>query len=138
MTLDEAKKLAKAIRLKARKDAAKIKSDRFIDACNGLAIGPPVAEFRFWEGRKFAFDYAWPEHKIAMEVEGGLFGNGKNCRLCKRPQAMGHTSVTGILRDIEKYNHAAVLGWRIVRVTPDKLTALSTIELLNTITLWNG
>ena len=30
-----------------------------------------VKEFRFHETRKWRFDYAFPSHKIAIEVDGG-------------------------------------------------------------------
>jgi hypothetical protein len=34
---------------------------------------------------------------------------------------------------MEKYNRAAVLGWRLLRVTPDKLVSAGTFEMLREI-----
>lgn len=77
-----------------------------------------VKEHRFYKPRKWRFDYALPLYKIAVEVEGGVWTGGRHVR----PQ--------GFLGDIEKYNTAALLGWRVFRTTPDKLISNSMILLL--------
>lgn len=77
-----------------------------------------VKEYQFHPTRKWRFDYAIPEHKIALEVEGGVFTNGRHVR----PQ--------GFLGDVDKYNCAALMGWRLFRVTPDTLYRTRTINLL--------
>ena len=56
-------------------------------------------------GRKWRFDFAWPENKVALEVEGGTFSGGR------------HTTGTGFHADCEKYTIAAIEGWIVVRVT---------------------
>ena len=83
---------------------------------NGLPA--PVREHRFHPVRKFRFDYAWPDAQVALEVEGGVWTGGR------------HTRGTGFLRDMEKYNHAAVRGWYVVRCTPDTLCTDGTIQML--------
>lgn len=62
-------------------------------------------EYQFCE-RGWRFDYAWPALKIAVEYEGGIF-----------MQKSGHNTAKHYTKDTEKYNKAAVLGWRIIRVT---------------------
>ena len=48
-----------------------------------------------------------------MEVEGLTFeGKGKDTRLGGR-----HVSVKGFEQDAVKYSEAAILGWRVLRVT---------------------
>lgn len=59
--------------------------------------------------RKFKFDYALPRIKVAIEIEGGIYSG------------RAHGSVTGILRDMEKYNLAAMLGWRVIRIEPKRV-----------------
>ena len=76
----------------------------------------PVAEYRFHPERKWRFDYAWPDAKVALEVEGGVWTGGR------------HTSPAGFLKDIEKYNAAARLGWRVLRCTPKTLLTVATAE----------
>lgn len=91
----------------------------------------PQKEYIFHPVRKWRFDYCWPRHKIALEVEGGIFGHTKKNGVKSKTGA--HSSITGILRDIEKYNAAAEHGWRILRVTPDDLLKTKTLELLKRI-----
>lgn len=77
-----------------------------------------VKEHRFHPVRKWRFDYAIPEHKIALEVEGGVWTAGR------------HTRPQGFLGDIEKYNTATLMGWKVLRTTPDELYGLKTIEMI--------
>ena len=81
-----------------------------------------VREFRFHPVRKWRFDYALPEHRVALEVEGGVWTGGR------------HTSSSGFLRDMEKYNTASVMGWRVVRTTPKELYTRATLDMLKDIT----
>lgn len=62
-------------------------------------------EYIFAPPRKWAFDWCLPELRIAIEYEGGIF-----------MQKSGHTNLKGIKRDIEKYNSAQVLGWKVIRL----------------------
>lgn len=82
----------------------------------GLAL--PEMEYAFAKARKFRFDMAWPKERVALEVEGGIWTRG------------AHGRGSGIKRDMEKYNLAACLGWRVLRVTPDEVAMLSTIHML--------
>lgn len=77
-----------------------------------------VKEYKFHPTRRWRFDYAIPEHKIALEVEGGVWTGGR------------HTSPKGFLNDIEKYNTATLMGWRVFRTTPDDLYKSATINLV--------
>ena len=71
----------------------------------------PETEFPFAAhlGRRWRFDAAWPEYKVAFEKEGGVWKAGR------------HTRPSGFLKDVEKYNEAALLGWLLIRGTPDQL-----------------
>lgn len=66
-------------------------------------------EYRFAPLRKWRFDFCWPDGKIALEVEGGIWVNG------------GHNRGSGFMKNIEKYNEAAIMGWRLIRVTPQMM-----------------
>lgn len=63
------------------------------------AKAEPTREYQFDPTRGWRFDFAWPEHKIALEVEG----RGR------------HQRVKGFRDDCEKYNAAASRGWRLLR-----------------------
>lgn len=95
----------------------------FEKICASFKIPTPVKEYQFHEKRKWRFDFCWPEYKVALEVEGGVWmsGHGKKSR---------HFTGKGALADMEKYNTAASLGWRILRVTPDNLNTHSTINFI--------
>lgn len=73
----------------------------------GLPI--PQREFRFDPVRMWRIDFAFPEKKLAIEIEGGIFTNGR------------HTRIGGFLGDIEKYNALTKAGWRLLRYPPRKI-----------------
>lgn len=62
-----------------------------------------LKEHRFHPDRRWRFDYADPKHKVAIELEGGIWIRGR------------HNRGKGYIQDTKKYNAAAVLGWRILR-----------------------
>lgn len=89
--------------------------------CRQLGLPEPVAEYRFCD-RKWRFDLCWPDRMLALEFEGGIYSGGR------------HTRGVGFRRDLDKYNQAAILGWRILRVSheqvqDDDVTALLEIAL---------
>ena len=75
----------------------------------GAKVPEPVAEFRFHRTRKWRFDWAWPAYRIALEVDGGLFVQGR------------HSRGAGQLADFEKINEALIHGWRVFRCTPKQV-----------------
>ena len=98
--------------------ADKLASQIFRAMCTEAGIGEPMQEHRFHPTRRWRFDYAWPDFKVALEVEGGVWTRGR------------HTRGSGFVRDIEKYNEAHRLGWRVLRCTPDRLTTAATVALI--------
>ena len=69
----------------------------------------PVLELKFHPVRKWRFDYAWTDNKIAVEIEGAVWVQGR------------HTRGSGFVKDMKKYNEAGKLGWRIFRFTPQEI-----------------
>lgn len=63
----------------------------------------------FASPRKWRADWRVKDTRILIEFEGGLYAK----------RAAGHSSVTGIQRDIRKYNAAAIAGWIVIRITPE-------------------
>ncbi len=86
-------------------------------------IPPPVAEYKFHPTRRWKFDYAWPSLFIAIEVEGGLWNFGR------------HNRPVGYQKDLEKYNQATKLGWRVFRFTPQQFKNGEAFEMLESIFL---
>jgi very-short-patch-repair endonuclease len=67
-------------------------------------------EHRFHSVRRWRFDYAVPEIKLAVEYNGhgGFIG---------KSGASGHSSIKGITNDAEKMNSAIAGGWRVLAFT---------------------
>ena len=83
-----------------------------------FGLPKPVVEFLFHSERKWRFDFAWPQSRLAVEVEGGVWIQGR------------HTRGSGFVKDMEKYNAAAMLGWRILRFQPQDITKLATMAAI--------
>lgn len=66
-------------------------------------------EYRFDAKRRWRLDFAWPDRKLAVEVEGGIWTDGR------------HTRGSGFEADCEKYAHLAISGWRLIRCTPGQI-----------------
>lgn len=81
----------------------------------GNDLPDPIPEYRFHPKRRWRFDYAWPEYLVAVELEGGVWSNGR------------HVRPKGFEGDCEKYNAAAVRGWRVLRFTYSMLHKTPTL-----------
>lgn len=77
---------------------------------NALKI-PFTKEFRFHPDRKWQADFRIDDMPILVEVEGGVFSNGR------------HTRGEGYTKDCEKYSAAAVNGWFVIRGTTAQIKA---------------
>jgi hypothetical protein len=91
-----------------------------------------IKEFYFNPARKWRFDYYIPDLRTGIEVEGGSFKKtwykDKKTGLAKCHTGGRHNTGEGFINDMEKYNSAAVLGYSVLRVTPDQLLTSKTIE----------
>lgn len=79
----------------------------------------PEREYCFHPARRWRFDFAFLDAKLAVEVEGGIFVKG------------AHTRGAHFRSDCEKYNAACELGWSVLRYTDREIksgTAIAQIE----------
>ena len=79
----------------------------------------PEREYRFAPPRRYRADFAYPEKMLLIEVEGGVWTQGR------------HSRGAGFTNDCGKYNLAAKLGYRVLRFTSNMIKdglALRTIE----------
>lgn len=76
-----------------------------------IVAGFPGAtpEYRFHETRKWKIDWFIPSIKVGIEIEGGIWIKGR------------HTRPSGFVKDMEKYNTAAMMGIKIYRISHDDL-----------------
>jgi len=99
------KQFKKQIKKQLKEAKQKILINKFID--NSLPA--PVLEYRFYPDRKWKIDIAYPGLKIGIEIEGGLWIYGRH----NRPASM--------IKDMEKYNKMAEMGWYLLRYQPNKI-----------------
>lgn len=103
--------------VRAQKKAAKNSIDkRFIEYVK-VSLGLDViAEYKFHPTRKWMNDYAILSHRIILEVEGGAWIGGR------------HTSGSGFLKDMIKYNEVTCMGYKLIRTTPTELFSAKTLD----------
>lgn len=75
----------------------------------GMGHAVALREYKFHTTRNWRFDFAWPEARVAVEIEGGVWQRGR------------HTRGTGFIGDCEKYNAAVLDGWRVFRLTGEMI-----------------
>ena len=90
----------------------------------------PELEYRFCSDRKWRFDFAWPVlatvskepgsnlDSVALEVQGGIFIQGR------------HSRGAALLKEWEKLNAAAILGWRILYCQPADIYKKETMDMI--------
>jgi hypothetical protein len=96
-TQDEVKRLSRSTK-------ASLLEDKFLAAWveNFPQWEIPKRQWRFHKTRKWLFDFAWPDQKIAVEIQGGSFVRG------------AHNRGGGQAKDCEKWREAARLYWFIL------------------------
>ena len=62
-----------------------------------------VREAQIIPNRKFRYDFYFPEHRLCVEVQGGVWSNG------------AHSRPTGIKRDYEKSNLCTQYGFKLLQ-----------------------
>ena len=77
-----------------------------------------VKEYRFHPTRQWRFDYAFPSIRVAIEIDGGVWINGR------------HNRPSGFLGDMEKFNAAATLGWVVLKFTPQEQYSKKALDLI--------
>jgi very-short-patch-repair endonuclease len=79
----------------------------------------PVREHKFHPTRRWRFDLAFLESKLAVEVEGGIWTYGR------------HNRAISFIKDMEKYNEACLLGWNLLRFTTDMVKKGESIKIIS-------
>ena len=85
-----------------------VKSDLealFLFQIRAVGLPEPETQYRFASPRRWRFDIAYPDRRLAAEIEGGTWTGGR------------HVRGSGFEKDCEKYNEAVLRGWRVFRFT---------------------
>ena len=100
---------------KAKAVVNKVKKAQQVDTLHSKVLAQlvgfpdPATELLFHPKRKWRFDFAWEEQKLALEIHGGIHSGGR------------HTRGRGFVEDRAKMNEAALLGWTVLEVTPEHI-----------------
>lgn len=81
-------------------------------------LPPAVTEYKFHPARKWRFDFAFVNEKLAVEVQGGIYTGGR------------HTRGAALKKEWEKLNLAAIMGWRILYCEPREVCGVPFARLL--------
>ena len=73
-------------------------------------------EFQFHPTRKWRADFHLKDRKILVEVEGGIWSNGR------------HTRGKGYIADLDKYNEATMMGYQVIRFSTEQVKSGKAIE----------
>ena len=76
-------------------------------------------EFKFHPDRKWRADFHIVGHKLLVEVEGGIWSGGR------------HTRGKGYQADMEKYNAAVGLGYRVLRFSTEQVKSGFAVNGIN-------
>jgi len=78
---------------------------------------PLQEEHKFHKTRKWRFDFAHLQSKVAIEIEGGIWGESR------------HTKAVGYIKDCEKYNTATFDDWAVIRLPNYWITQETLLEI---------
>lgn len=79
------------------------------------AFPDAVPEYKFHPKRRWRIDWFLPEVNVGIEIEGGIWTHGR------------HTRPSGFLKDVEKYNIAALMGIKVYRIPHSDLKSAQKI-----------
>ena len=90
----------------------------YAQICDRTKIPLPVQQLRFAAGRDYRADFAWPDHRLLVEVDGGLWIGGK------------HAIALHETRRQRRRIYAQALGWSIVEVGPPDVRSGAACDLI--------
>lgn len=77
-----------------------------------------VGMHEYRRGRNWRCDFAWPDRKLIVEVEGGVYTQGR------------HVRPSGFTKDLEKYNALTEAGWKLLRFSRREVTSGEALNVI--------
>lgn len=99
-----------------KKGPANAEELRFGWLCEAAGLPRPVGQFMANPERKWAADWAWPEHLLIVEVQGGAWSHGR------------HTRGEGFRKDLIKKLWLQTRGWTVLEVDPQMVRDGSAVQ----------
>jgi very-short-patch-repair endonuclease len=106
------------LRYRAPKSPSRLE-ERFLMLWNHVKGSALEREYRFHHERRWRADFAHVEARVLIEIEGGIWVNGR------------HNRAAGFNADLEKYMEAGLAGWRVFRFGPDQITLENVRRLIS-------
>ena len=87
--------------------------DLFAWQCQTYDLPEPERQFYFAKDleRQFRADFAFPDYRLLVEIEGGIWRRGGGA----------HSHPLDLLRDIERRQYATLLNWHVLPFTTDEV-----------------
>lgn len=111
------------LRQQRKREQVKCWEDDFEFQVKAHRLPPIVRKFLFAKqplGRKWESDFAYPQWKLLIEIDGGVWRRGGGA----------HSHPSNIERDIEKGNDAALLGYHLLRFTSGQVRSGEAVAFL--------
>lgn len=116
------------------KKANEDEADReFLFQCRALKLPPAAVQWRFSQSahpntasRKWRCDVVFLDFKVMVEIDGGIWIKG------------AHSHPLDILRNMRKQNDAMLLGYHVLRFTPEEVTDGSAIKFTQQVLTTKG
>ena len=113
------------LRFRAQQSPSRLE-DRFLLLWKA-AQGPPLErEYRFEPKRRWRADFAYLQARCLIEVEGGIWIQGR------------HNRAAGFNADLEKYLEAGLQGWRVFRFGAEQITMKNVERLVREVLTASG
>ncbi len=80
-------------------------------------VPAPERQVVFHPRRRWRFDLAWPQARLAIEIQGGTYSGGR------------HVRGAGYAADCAKLNAAVLAGWRVLWVTRDMVDSGEAVDV---------
>lgn len=84
--------------------------ERFLSEWEQITDRELEQEYKFHPDRQWRFDFAHPYTRTAIELEGGVWSQGR------------HVRGQGFIDDCIKYNEAGMQGWTVFRLPAELIT----------------
>jgi hypothetical protein len=95
--------------------------EEFYITVRAVNLPAAVREYKFHPKRNWRFDFAWPQWKVAAELQGGLGMGGR------------HTRGASLVLEYDKLNEAQVLGWKVFLFAWAHIENLDILRLLEAV-----
>ena len=110
MTAKPTSAARRVLRVNGRKVRRDYKGE-FIGQLDLVGLPIPAAEVTFAPPRRWRFDWAYQDHRIAIEYQGGNYTGVVG----------GHKTIKGLRNDYEKFTEAALRGWMLILIDSESV-----------------